>query len=315
MILIQELDLSNNKLTMLDHVTVKALEKTNLKLVLDGNPWKCEDNDVSQNFLKYAHAKKYNEIFNTCINSEEIDLDSGFYGYSYAVLMSLVVMIVFGIILSSAGFLMIVELIAKKLDDGKIYDAFILLHKDEDFVAEELVSKLKKESWPFKLSSYIKNRTIDWVPNQSLAEQSRRTIVILSKNFIDNVWSTLEFQATHKQALEENSNRIIVILRGDLGPTDNLDAELQVFLESKTCLKWDDLRFWKGLRIAMLRTSLLRIINHKNTYQKKCTDIIRNKLEKVETTNAIYTVSKSIGEKFSKFNSMQTAEKNFNEFI
>ena len=63
----------------------------------------------------------------------------------------------------------------------------------------------------------------DWVPGEYIQNQilnsvqaSRRTIVVLSRNFVESVWGQLEFKAAHSQALQDHTNRIIVIVYGDV---------------------------------------------------------------------------------------------------
>lgn len=64
----------------------------------------------------------------------------------------------------------------------------------------------------------------DWIPGEYIQEQiltsvkaSRRTIVVLSKNFVESVWGQLEFKAAHSQALQDKTNRIIVVVYGEVG--------------------------------------------------------------------------------------------------
>lgn len=64
----------------------------------------------------------------------------------------------------------------------------------------------------------------DWIPGEYIQNQilqsveaSRRTIVVLSSNFIESVWGQLEFKAAHSQALQDRTNRIIIIVYGEVG--------------------------------------------------------------------------------------------------
>ena len=61
----------------------------------------------------------------------------------------------------------------------------------------------------------------DWVPGEYIQNQimqsveaSRRTIVVLSSSFIESVWGQLEFRAAHSQALQDRTNRLIIIVYG-----------------------------------------------------------------------------------------------------
>ncbi|KAK8736268.1 hypothetical protein OTU49_004904 [Cherax quadricarinatus] len=138
---------------------------------------------------------------------------------------------------------------------NKKYDAFISYsNKDEEFVNSVLVPGLESGDPKYKVCLHYR----DWVPGEYIQDQidqsieaSRRTIVILSSNSVENVWGQLQFKTAHSKALKEKTNKIIVIVFGEVPPDSELDEELRLYLSTRTYLQWRDPKFWEKLRYVM----------------------------------------------------------------
>lgn len=114
----------------------------------------------------------------------------------------------------------------------------------------------------------------EWIPEQIArsVKASKRTIVVLSENFLDSLWGKvkyrhyrhsllsnatffnilqLEFRTAYQQVLKDKRTRLIVVVKGDLPPKDRMDEELQSYLSLNTYLKWNDPWFWDRLRYAL----------------------------------------------------------------
>ena len=87
------------------------------------------------------------------------------------------------------------------------YDAFVsYCRKDVDWVLNTLLPKLEDSEHGFHLCVHDR----DFVPGVAITKNtmtaiqySRRTILVLSPDFIKSGWCDLEFQAAHQRALED----------------------------------------------------------------------------------------------------------------
>lgn len=139
--------------------------------------------------------------------------------------------------------------------DDKYYDAFVSYAPlDEHFILEHLKPEL--ENGPIQYRLCLHSR--DWIVGDCFTQhivrsvnESQRTIVILSQNFIKTVWSDTEFRMAHKTALASMQHRLIIIIYGDIDDFDSLDSELKACLQANTYLSWGDLNFWRKLRAVL----------------------------------------------------------------
>ena len=100
-----------------------------------------------------------------------------------------------------------------------VYFNWVISYQDESFVNDILVPGLETGDPAYKVCLHYR----DWVPGEFIEEQimksvkaSRRTIVVFSKNFLESVWGQMEFKAAHKQALTDKTNRVILIVYGEV---------------------------------------------------------------------------------------------------
>ncbi|CAL1541104.1 unnamed protein product, partial [Lymnaea stagnalis] len=144
---------------------------------------------------------------------------------------------------------------AKAADDNeRPYDAFISYsNKDEEFVIQQLAPRLENGDKKFKLCVHYRDFPVGACIAETIVrsvEASKRTILVVSDNFLDSEWCRFEFQTAHQQVLSERRNRVILILMHDLD-SEKLDSTLKVYMRTRTYLKYDDPWFWEKLMFAM----------------------------------------------------------------
>jgi len=144
------------------------------------------------------------------------------------------------------------------IDKEKPYDAFISYSQaDSDYVETSLLPGLEQPEDPgdkFKCLIHTRDWNVgEMIPDQIIhsVESSRRTIIVLSKSYIDSMWTKLEFRAAHKQALQDRTQRVIIVVLGELPTKDDMEEDLKKYISLNTYLEVGDPWFWQKLRFAL----------------------------------------------------------------
>jgi len=145
------------------------------------------------------------------------------------------------------------------LDQNKPYDVFLSYsHHDAEYVENKLLpgleSKDNLETEQYKCLIH----TRDWEVGETISDQivesverSKRTLVVLTTSYLSALWTKLEFKAAHTKAMEDKTQRVIVIVHGEIPSKENLDTDLQKYFTANTCLNTEDPWFWHKLRYSL----------------------------------------------------------------
>ena len=92
-------------------------------------------------------------------------------------------------------------------------------------------------------------------------EASRRSVLVLSENFLKSEWSRYDYKSGLHQALRNGRPRkLIVVVLGDATSRRDLDPDLRLYLKNSVVLHWGDKLFWEKLRYALPDSPIKR--NH-----------------------------------------------------
>ncbi|XP_068245091.1 toll-like receptor Tollo [Palaemon carinicauda] len=139
-------------------------------------------------------------------------------------------------------------------EDGKVFDAYISYSaNDASFTRDVLATKLENSCPSYKLClhsrDFTENSRLSEFISQSISF-SRRTIIVLSKNYIDNEWKNAIFKKAHTDNLKESDTNIIAIYHDGVSYS-SFDADLKSVLKNSTKIYWGDKHFWKKLTNSM----------------------------------------------------------------
>jgi len=145
------------------------------------------------------------------------------------------------------------------LDNRKEYDVFLsYANQDSQYVEDILLSGLerpeKAEAQRYKCLIHSR----DWAPGTAIPDQilqsvdsSRRTVIVLSNNYLQSMWSNMEFQAAHVKTMEENIQRVIIVLLGEMPDTKDININMMKYIKTKSYIDSQDPWFWKKLRYQL----------------------------------------------------------------
>ncbi|KAJ3649270.1 hypothetical protein Zmor_021023 [Zophobas morio] len=268
------LELDHNDLSALSSDVLRTLDTSHLVNVsLKHNPWICTcGSEVLTNFVrKHAKIMDFKQIY--CVNSTILLVSLNQNDLCKDITL-IVTVVVISLLLLPAVFsalfykfqqpikvwmfsknLCLWWVAEEDLDRNKVFDAFISYSsKDVDFIVETLIPELEKGPEDYKLCVDFRN----WTPGELISSnivksinESKRTIIILSQNFLESVWGLSEFKQAHAEAMAAGRCIVIIIIYGNTDVGQIEDEELKLYLKTNTYLTWGEPYFWAKLRYAL----------------------------------------------------------------
>lgn len=140
-------------------------------------------------------------------------------------------------------------------EEEKLFDAFVSYSKkDEVFVSQMLAPELEFGNPHFRLCLHYRDLPVaSGCLSDAIVEAmeaSRRTILVISENFLKSEWCRYEFKSAHHEVLRTGRNRLILIFIGRINSKD-LDPDIRLWLKTNTFLQWGEKMFWEKLRYAL----------------------------------------------------------------
>ena len=148
------------------------------------------------------------------------------------------------------------------------YDAFVSYHKDDrGWVRDELYENIDMRDGEVDTIDQPRFRLCihdrDFIPGEAIEENilkaiesSRKTIVVLSKNFLKSAWCEFELQIARKECVEKGRNLIIAVMLEPLSVEDKMSRSVERLIRKNTYIEWPEDpsrndQFWNKLRAAL----------------------------------------------------------------
>ncbi|KAJ2951194.1 hypothetical protein O0L34_g5586 [Tuta absoluta] len=146
-----------------------------------------------------------------------------------------------------------------ELDRDRLYDGYAVYSLlDDDFVSKVVAPEMEHSGY----TMCFHYRDLQHAPETYLAEQitnaaesSKRLLIFVSFNFLQNEWSKASFKAALKHVITSihpsiRRHRVVFILTTDVSALD-LDLDFQEYLKSCNVLLWGEKKFWEKIRFVM----------------------------------------------------------------
>ncbi|ETN70992.1 leucine Rich repeat-containing domain protein [Necator americanus] len=136
------------------------------------------------------------------------------------------------------------------------FDAFVSYSKkDEKMVLEQLCRPLEDEEYALCLlhrDGPAYHSRLHAISDELISqmEASQCLVIVLTKNFLESEWKTLQIKTSHQLFAKNRSKRVIAVL-GEGVDQNLLDEELGQILRKNTCIRQRDHLFWQLLRSAL----------------------------------------------------------------
>lgn len=155
-------------------------------------------------------------------------------------------------------------------DKDRLYDAYVIYSlQDDNFVTQGLTSVLENDighrlclhyrDFNLNVNNYIADTICEAIDN------SKRAVLVLSKNFLYNEWGRFEFKGAVHEVLKRR-RKLIIVLYGDI-PQKDLDADIRLYLKTNLCIEWDDKKFWQKLRLALPSLTSTKSMTNKHCHR------------------------------------------------
>ncbi|XP_077977604.1 toll-like receptor 2 [Glandiceps talaboti] len=150
-------------------------------------------------------------------------------------------------------------------DNHHRYDAFIShSHKDQDWIYDVIYPTLENPPYNYKLCLDFRDFQVgELIVNNILksVEESRKTVFILTKEFIESEWCYFELEMVRQKMFDEHRDAAILVLKDDI-PAKKMPGLLKYFMRKGNHITWSE--NVQGQRLFWAKLDAALKCHHKN---------------------------------------------------
>ena len=212
---------------------MRETEDESFEVGLGNNPWQCNCDNVELLLFAQSHYSRIrDQVTLDCDHLRERDIrelnisdlcsDNILVFHLISILIPIICIFLIICIVSYYRDLIIIYVFSKPwgkllvseeaVDKDKSHDVFISYsHEDAPWVEAVLLPGLERPEDDAHARYRCLVHSRDWVPGEAIPDQilgsvesSRRTVIVLSRDFVTSMWSNMEFRTAHSKAIKEN---------------------------------------------------------------------------------------------------------------
>ncbi|MFH4974642.1 hypothetical protein AB6A40_001351 [Gnathostoma spinigerum] len=136
------------------------------------------------------------------------------------------------------------------------FDAFVSYsNMDEKLVIDFLCRQLEAQDYLLCLlhrDGPAYNTRLHSISDELIKQMecSQSLIIVVTNNFLENEWKTLQIKTSHQLFAKNRYKKLIAVLSDDIEP-NRFDTELGQILRKNTCIRMNDPLFWNLLHSAL----------------------------------------------------------------
>lgn len=138
---------------------------------------------------------------------------------------------------------------ARKYDETKKYDAFVLYESKNKEITKEYVNQLEKCSKKYRLR-YVDNDCNQETILEYMME-SKEIIVLMNRDYLLSSVCRKNFYLALQGTSVDKAKQMIIVLYPDVGNIMSFGRELKAFVSLGVCIKRNEFGFWSKLKYAL----------------------------------------------------------------
>ena len=279
---LQKITLHENELDVVPAIIDNLVGSTSfINLTLAGNPWECVacTGPILRKWLA-QHADIVSDAANIHCNKSQLpvlDINMNTVEYAQCVnathtltntrwgitagLTACMVLILISLLLTYCFRHHILVLLYNNFDFLKRrrreldvpYDVRVIYDETDERIRQWIVGELLQVldvEWGLDVFLVERDMLAGGNHAEEIAQsihQSRRTLIVVSQNFVENEWAQFAYQAAFQFQIENNLHRVLVVAWEPV-ETDTMEYNIKVYFDTKQVMCRTSRRFWPVLR-------------------------------------------------------------------